>query len=524
MAPGPLALRLEQQAAATTAGSHAWIKKTCDILDAMLHGDEERGSSVDMAIAAAKFVPAWDVASVPRPLNGMAPLPTWIDESCARDVWCVAPLSSRADELLDTLTLTLDDVSYILGTYLRPLFQPSPRVRAETGRAVPPNKVDAAAYPVWDEAGEPAWASTAPSPEGHRPHGCHNVLAWLLSHIRARHASAWESLWPQLLPPIITWLDAPAPSAKVRGACVARRLAQCAPPTLLQRTGIGAMLDDTLAQRLPCMTEAVWGPMALASIVHARLALVAAQPHTERYDKLCTLFSQSVLTALSYCAPASASTMALVPQAPTHLTTLSSARLQQQLAGTALTLAPAMLDRLGEAALRFWNAWMDWCVAWVDHAFAACEAPFPTRGAARPLTDLVDESVQRMEATTSDAPSAPTAEAWTQAAHVLLHSVRAAVHAMHTLVDLACEATLSLDPLPAAAPGLDAWAVRLVVALSKCALRLEALAIEQPHTLVTLGSQLQKDIRALCARLRSASLPSLMQQGRPTASRGSCDT
>ncbi|WFD17865.1 hypothetical protein MCAP1_000074 [Malassezia caprae] len=488
MAP-PLAQRLEQLAAAPSAGAPEWVDETRDILDAMLDGDAERGTCVDVAIAAAKFVPAWDPA----------PLGTWIDARYARDAWCVAPLVTRADELLDTLALTLDEVSYILSAYVRPLFQPTPRVRAETGRAAP-----AHTHPVWDDS-EPAWQSAAPR-DGHIPLGCHNVLAWLVSHIRARHAPAWETLWPQLIPPIMSWLDTPSTPAKVRGACVARRLALCAPPLLLERTGIGAMLDDTLAHTLPAMTDAAWGPMALASVVHARLALVAARPSAERYAMLCTLFSQSVLTALAYCAPASASATALVPAAE-HLTTLSSARLQQVLAGTALALAPAVLGRLGEAALRFWNAWMDWCVAWVDHALAACTAPFPARPA-RPLTDLVDEAVARAEG--AEAPRAPD-EAGDTAAHVLLASVLAAVRAMHTFVDLALEAAPSPAPLASAAPGLDAWAVRAVLALSKCALRLEALAIAQPPTLVALSTQLQDEIRALCTRLRSASLPTLTQ-------------
>lgn len=490
MAPGPLAQRLEQLAAAPCAGAPGWVDEAHDLLEAMLRGDAERGTCADMAIAAAKFVPAWEPAA----------LSAWIDARYARDPWCVEPLVGRAEELLDTLTLSLDEVSHILSAYVRPLFQPTPRVRAETGRAAP-----AQAHPVW-EARELAWESTAPR-DGHIPLGCHNVLAWLVSHIRARHAAAWETLWPQLIPPIMSWLDTPSTPAKVRGACVARRLVLCAPPPLLERTGIGAMLDDTLAHTLPAMTDAAWGPMVLASVVHARLALVAARPSTERYAMLCTLFSQSVLTALSYCAPASASAAALVPEAA-HLTTLSSARLQQVLAGTALALAPAVLDRLGEAALRFWNAWMDWCVAWADHALAACVPPFPARPA-RPLTDLVDEVLARTESAAPAASAAPDAEAWATAAHVLLASVLAAVRAMHTFVDLALEAPASPAPLPGAAPGLDAWAVRAVLALSKCALRLEALAITQPPTLVALSTQLQDEIRAVCARLRAASLPTL---------------
>ena len=499
MAPGPLALRLEQLAAAPSAGTPVWVDEASCLLEAMLRGDGDCGSSADVAIAAAKFVPAWDPAFAPHALAA------WIEEPYARDPWCVAPLPSRAEELLDTLTLSLEQVSYILSAYVRPLFQPTPRVRAETGRAAPENH---GAHPAWD-AGEPAWASTEPRADGHVPLGCHNVLAWLVSHIRARHGAAWETLWPQLIPPVMSWLDTPSTLAKVRGACVARRLVQCVPAPLLQRTGVGAMLDDTLAHTLPAMADAAGGRMVLASVVHARLALVAARPSAERYAMLCTLFSQSVLTALSYCAPASASTMGLPPHAPAHLSALSSERLQQELAGTALAIAPAVLDRLGEAALRFWNAWMDWCVAWVDHALGACAAPFPTRGAARPLTDLVDDAVARADGAEAPEAATPDAEAWTKAAHVLLASVLSAVHAMHTFVDLALAAAPSPAPLPGAAPGLDAWAVRAVLALSKCALRLEALAIEQPHTLVALGTKLQDDIRALCARLRSASLPAL---------------
>lgn len=487
------ALRLEQSIVAPDVGTAAWVDKAVELCEALHNDVTERGAPVDVAVAAAHFVPAYEPG--PR-------LSAWIDEAHARDAWCIPPLSSRAETLLDSLMLSLDDITHILTTYVRPLFQPSTRVHADTGRAARETRT----HPVWDDANDSAWDSALPDAHGHIPRGCHHVLAWLLSYIHAHHATAWDALWPQIVPPIMSWLEAPSTRAKVYGTCVARRLAQCAPPPLLQRTGIGSLLEDTMSRTLPAMTDPAWGPMFLAVNVHARLALINTRASAERYDALCTLFSQAILTALSYCAPASASTMALVPAEPERLSTLSSARLQQVLAGTALTLAPAVLDRVGEAALRFWHAWTDWCVAWVDHALAACSAPFPARGATRPLTELVDEAIG------SAAPSpAPPPEVWELAAHVLLQSVQAAVHAMHSFVDLAIAAPPSPAPLPASAPGLDAWAVRVVLALSKCALRLEALHIEQPRSLALLSAQVKEDIYALCALLRSASPPSLTE-------------
>lgn len=377
-----------------------------------------------------------------------------------RDPWCSDALTKQAAGLLEEAVVSREDAMYILTQYIRPIFRTQ-------------NKA------VWDDEA-PMWTSTR-AVQGHVPLGCHNVLAWLMSRL----GPVWDEAWPLVIPPIMTWLDASMPQAKICGACTAYLLVRYAPRTLLSRAGIDRLLEASLTRMLSFMTDAQDGPMILSAALQARLAIVSRRPVDDQFEGQCTLFSETVLTALSYCAPASSSTYATRPSDPSRTATLSSPRLQQVLACTACTWAVSLFSRMGDPCLRFWNAWMDWTCAWLQNALSISPRPL------RPVTEMVDELVERghLEHTS---PSVPGKDAMLD----LLQSLYACTEATRVLVDLAKDARVDHTPLPRHPPGLSAWSARLLTATCRCIIRLEDLSLD-----VALSSSLLTSLRALCDTL-----------------------
>lgn len=426
--------------------------------------------------------------------------------SCARYVH-----GKLTPALLDTLPVTPDVCMAILTDYLRPLFQRGhARVHSETGRAIHARTSAGAGAAAWDDT-MPAWQSTALDGHGRLPLGCVYVLGWILTHLQEAPMSVWDRAWPLVLPPTMVLLDAPSVPTKIQGACVARLVWRCAPSALLHRTGVASLLRETLTSMLSFMSEPTYGPPLFSAVLDAQLASLSSQPSDAQYEQVVGLLSHGVFTALSYCAPASASVHVLAPSAPDHTSTLHHARLQQVLAGTALTWASVLYTRLGEASLRFWHAHMDWAVAWLEHAFQACTPPFPFRGLPRrPVSEMVDDLVE--QGTLRERDATPD-EAWDDAAAALLASVCACLEATCTLVDIAVHAPASTSspPWPAYAPGLATWGPRLVSASCMCLVRWRDLHVTQPPSIVAQGETLCAHLQSLVRTLSASPVPAIAE-------------
>lgn len=456
-----------------------WQAQVGELLS-KLESDRGQKRQAGIFIAVSKLIPAMDM-DVPVGLNRGA----W------HDAWHDPGLARRATFLLNERALTHADVTHILTRYIRPIFQHGhANIHAGTGRAQ-----NGTPDAVWHD-NAPTWQS-GDNVNGHIPLGCENVLAWLITRLGSvdNGRAIWEDVWPQLLPPIMTWFDAPDTQAKLYAVCVTHKLVRHAPLSLLQRTGIDCMLVDALSRTLTFMTDARLGPVILSATIEARLALISRLPMDRQFDAQAKLVSESVLTALSYCAPASASAHALLPADATRMATLSSPRLQQALAYVACIWAQMLVRRIGEASLRFWNAWMEWASAWLDHAFDACHTPFPEKKQVQPLSDVVNAIVEQGEATFS---KVALQSEWVDAAIVLLSCVRACTEATYVFVDMATDAQVKDTPLPVRPPGISAWSVQLLIAACKCVIRLSELESNALEHVKPALLALQSSLHALC--------------------------
>lgn len=383
------------------------------------------------------------------------------------DPWCTPALVNAAKEAVARLAPDRALVECVLTQYVKPQFgQRSARARVDArGRTQ-----SGAAAP-----GEhPAWAT-----EDTLDPGVWNVLGWCIATLHSSNldAAAWEGIWPLVIPPVMMLLDDAQLHLKVRGVQNALELVEAAPYALLQRTGIAALLDDALAHAFFHMAEPV-GPALLRLGGTTRQVLAMQRPPAEAFGALCAIYADGVLGALSYCGPAAAAAPALIPaevlsDTGARMPTLTSPRLQQVLASSAVALALDLSRALGLSTVRYWNATMEWCTTWIDSAFSACTQDFPHAHAAD-LTRLVDEATGAREGERA------SDDGWTEAGDVLIESVCAATLLAHTLVAFVLE-----EEPPTRFPGLDGWCPQLLAALCKCWIRLEDTAIGARYTRVT---------------------------------------
>lgn len=380
------------------------------------------------------------------------------------DPWCTPALVSASQGAVARVAPDKALVECVLAQYVKPQFsQRAARARVDArGRTQP-----GAAAP-----GEhPAWAADDDDDDDALERGVWNVLGWCIATLRTANldAAAWEGIWPLVVPPVMMLLDDAQLLLKVRGVQNALELVEAAPHALLQRTGIAALLDDALAHAFYHMAEPA-GPALLRLGGATRQVLAMQRPPAEAFSALCAIYADGVLGALSYCGPAAAAAPALIPaevlsDAGARMPTLTSPRLQQVLARSAVALALDVSRALGLGTVRYWNATMEWCTTWIDSAFSACTPAFP-RAHAADLTRLVDE------ATGARAAEPAPDDAWADAGDVLAESVCAATRLAHALV-----AAVLADEPPTRFPGLDGWGPSLLAALCKCWIRLDDTAI-----------------------------------------------
>ncbi|KAH7888171.1 hypothetical protein F5I97DRAFT_1926557 [Phlebopus sp. FC_14] len=142
-----------------------------------------------------------------------------------------SPDSRRiATALLLKLTPIHSLITHTLAHVVKPLFAPSPHPRLHTSTARvltrPADTQDAYHYQPWKE----------------HP-GLEEVIRYCLLNIEP---SAYDSTWPLLLPPVMSFLDDYQVPFKVLGVRLVSDMLARVPPDLLIRTGVDALLFTSL--------------------------------------------------------------------------------------------------------------------------------------------------------------------------------------------------------------------------------------------------------------------------------------
>ena len=125
--------------------------------------------------------------------------------------------------------------------------------------------------------------------------GCINVLGWCLDSLQLGSESEWGSIWPLVVPPLMTLLEHVQPRFRLRGAILVHRLLlrpscgvdgaesrrrEVVLGKMLIRTGIGSLLERALHVNLTYVHDEEYAPWLVAHSIGAmrRLILVTTYP------------------------------------------------------------------------------------------------------------------------------------------------------------------------------------------------------------------------------------------------------
>ncbi|KAF8305477.1 hypothetical protein DL93DRAFT_2102035 [Clavulina sp. PMI_390] len=177
-------------------------------------------------------------------------------------------------------------VREVLETEINPLFIASahPRVNLDSGRSLPRPAGGTAA--TQDFYREQHWKN-----EGL---GCWNCLRWCIMQL---DDGDFETLWPLVIPPLMTLVDDFDPRFKPRGIAVATELVDRVDASLLKRTGVDSLLFQFLGTAMRFLSEETAPPLFLASTTcYLRLTNRIAEPGSQRrYELLWTLISEDII-------------------------------------------------------------------------------------------------------------------------------------------------------------------------------------------------------------------------------------
>ncbi|SPC66692.1 uncharacterized protein UHOD_02181 [Ustilago sp. UG-2017b] len=128
--------------------------------------------------------------------------------------------------------------------------------------------------------------------------GCINVLSWCLDNLQQRTESEWSSVWPLLVPPLLTLLEHPQPKFRLRGSMLVHkfllrpslggqtdgsqdgRTREVVVGRILVRTGIGSLLERALHSNLTYVHDEKYAAGLLFHSIGAlrRLILLTTYP------------------------------------------------------------------------------------------------------------------------------------------------------------------------------------------------------------------------------------------------------
>ncbi|EJD53795.1 hypothetical protein AURDEDRAFT_53188, partial [Auricularia subglabra TFB-10046 SS5] len=165
----------------------------------------------------------------------------------------------------------------VLSNHVRPAFAktPHPSLNRSTGRTLArPIGGASGTHDLYDE-----------QPWKQHP-GVTSVVLWCTINIEVTN---FEQLWHLIIPPMMTLLDDYETKYKIWGLRVASSLITRVPPSLLRRTGIGALLEKSINQTFYHLHNPET-PMLLRISIPAYLALIDKITEPDSHDRLNKLF------------------------------------------------------------------------------------------------------------------------------------------------------------------------------------------------------------------------------------------
>ncbi|KIJ70362.1 hypothetical protein HYDPIDRAFT_105071 [Hydnomerulius pinastri MD-312] len=236
--------------------------------------------------------------------------------------WSSANTRSIASAQLDKVSPSRQLISHVLTQVIKPLFAPTPhpRLHTDTARVLtrPADTQDTYHHQPW---------------KAHP--GLDEIVRWCILNIEP---SAYESTWPLLLPPVMSFLDDYQAPYKVLGVRLVSHMLTRVPPELLVRTGVDALLFTSLTNSLNHLRDPST-PELIRMAVPATLQLIdlttpsvlSSTLHPHRIP------AQATPTALAHTLTPSQS-----KSLSTRFTRLSTL-LSSSLIGTVITYTPTLL-------------------------------------------------------------------------------------------------------------------------------------------------------------------------------------
>ncbi|KAL1741835.1 hypothetical protein HDZ31DRAFT_44564 [Schizophyllum fasciatum] len=211
----------------------------------------------------------------------------------------------------------------LLTAKIKPAFQGSahPHLNPSTGRRLPRQAGGAMAGQDFYE--EQTWKADASAVA---------LVGWCARHM---DSEAYEELWHLIIPPVMTLLDDYQDAYKLRGILAVRDMLPRVPASLLQRTGVAALLQTSLNKCLG-VTEGPHAPAILraaSGVILALAALTTADGSRARFEQLCALLGEGIVG-----------------------TTWTYAAREKDVMLASLEALPAIIDALGVGAARYLRA------------------------------------------------------------------------------------------------------------------------------------------------------------------------
>ncbi|KAF9224388.1 hypothetical protein BS17DRAFT_732156, partial [Gyrodon lividus] len=154
--------------------------------------------------------------------------------------WSSPETRSVASAHLNTLTPSRQLINHVLTHIVKPLFAPTPHPRLHTSTArILPRPAD-----TQDTYIQQPWKEHP---------GLDEIIRW---GVLNSEPSSYESTWPLLLPPVMSFLDDYQVPFKVLGVRLVSDVLTRVPPELLLRTGVDALLFTSLASSLNHLRDA----------------------------------------------------------------------------------------------------------------------------------------------------------------------------------------------------------------------------------------------------------------------------
>jgi hypothetical protein len=162
--------------------------------------------------------------------------------------------------ILDVLLLlgkpSLSQIRAVLTDCVRPAFEkasPNERLSSTTGTKI---KREINPEPMYHDDLDDAWK---------REQGLPDIILWTLMAIEVNTVALyflylieaiqdrdWDTIWPLLIPPILTYLDDWEAIYRLHGIALARKLIEKVPKDLLIRTGVNQLIKSVSALQSAC--------------------------------------------------------------------------------------------------------------------------------------------------------------------------------------------------------------------------------------------------------------------------------